>query len=127
MQERIDIVNKSLAHIISVDDKETEEEREREETVEVKQEPKEEQEGEVIPKEFQVCILSLLMLLLICFSPSIYLLLSLLFLFYLIINDFSQVVDEREGENKEQYTRKARLFSGFKFFINREVGDRRDR
>jgi len=77
---RIEIVNRSLAHIISVDDKET---KEAEDVVEVKQEPKEE-EGEVIPKEFQD-------------------------------------VDEKEGENKEQYVRKSRLFHGFKFFINREI------
>eukprot|EP00026_Physarum_polycephalum_P003953 Phypoly_transcript_03970.p1 GENE.Phypoly_transcript_03970~~Phypoly_transcript_03970.p1 ORF type:complete len:669 (+),score=173.24 Phypoly_transcript_03970:69-2075(+) len=79
-RERIEIVNKSLAHIISVDDKETKEEAAE---VEIKQEPKEE-EGEVIPKEFQE-------------------------------------VDEKEGENKEQYVRKSRLFHGFKFFINREI------
>lgn len=30
-------------------------------------------------------------------------------------------VDEAEGENKEQYVERNKLFAGFKFFINREV------
>jgi len=30
-------------------------------------------------------------------------------------------IDEIEGENKEQYVVKGKIFSGFKFFINREI------
>jgi pescadillo protein len=79
-KERIAIVNKKLAHIISVDALEAQ----KEEQVEVKQEPNDEESGEVVPKEFKE-------------------------------------IDEREGENKEQYVQKSRLFQGFKFFINREM------
>lgn len=89
-KERIAIINSKLAHIIELDEKQTIEEESL--VADVKDEPmdaaeklkREEEEGEVVPKEFQK-------------------------------------VDEAAGENKEQYQRKARLFAGMKFFINREI------
>lgn len=77
-KQRIAIVNSKLSHIIAVDAGEVKKE---EQLVEVKEEPKQDEE---IPDEFRQ-------------------------------------VDEKEGENKEQYLLRNKLFAGFKFFINREI------